>query len=492
MIRMYINNEEVVCDKTIEVKEEFLATSSTILKNCYPKSWEITKDYVNNFYFPKDYSKCLIYNDNNLIFCGVVKNTGNITLNPREPHYCDLQVLDFKTFLSEGETLDFVISEKTIEEAIQMVVDAVSQYGFVVGNIETTTANDIIGAYSTLNKTAYDVLQYLADVTQCRWFTRMIDEDTVAVDFYDADLMEQKDDIEYTKEFFEANNIQDIKFSYSTSDYRNKQIMLSEEIYGSIDYNEIVLSDGYSQNFLVSAKVGVLKNITVNGVQKTFATSEDKELGLVADFYYTVGSNAIESDDLYTAGTEIGVEFTPLVKGRQIVINDDEITRIGNQTGRNGIISRYETRNDSLSNDELNNIGQSYIKYKGKPEITLKVLTYNKDLYNIGNLVYFDAPLDDLKLTYMVKSKTTQIIATTGDIFYTYQLSSSYNSESAINYFDNQRAKASGNIQSGEYITRNIDIENSANIIWDNVNAEQIAIDGNNVLNSILNSPFTN
>ena len=44
MIRMYINNEEVVCDKDFTINEEFLATSSTTLKNCYPKSWETTKD----------------------------------------------------------------------------------------------------------------------------------------------------------------------------------------------------------------------------------------------------------------------------------------------------------------------------------------------------------------------------------------------------------------------------------------------------------------
>ena len=71
-------NEEVVCNNLIEINEEMLSTSSTILNNCYPKSWEETHDYVNNFYYPKDYSQCLIYHDETLIFCGVVKNTGNI------------------------------------------------------------------------------------------------------------------------------------------------------------------------------------------------------------------------------------------------------------------------------------------------------------------------------------------------------------------------------------------------------------------------------
>lgn len=490
MIKVYINNEEVVCNNNIDINEEMLATSSTILKNCYPKSWENDKDYVSRFYFPKDYSKCLIFNDNKLIFCGVVKNTGDISLNPREPHYCDLQVLDFKTFLSEGETLDFVISNKTIIEAIEMVVGAVSQYGFVVGNIKSTKIYDNIGAYSTLNKTAYDVLQYLANITMCRWFTRMVDENTVAIDFYDSDLMVEQDDIEYTQEYFEENNIQDITYSYSTNDYRNKQIMLSNEVYGNIDYNETFIANGYNNTFNTTNKIAVLKNVFVNNVAASIATIEDKEIGIVADFYYSVGTDVIESEDIYTAGTNIEVQYTPIVKGRQIITNNIEVNRIGNQTGRKGVISRYESRNDALSSEELNNIGQSYIKYKGKPEIILKVSTYNNDLYSIGNLVYFNAPLDDLKRQYMVKKKTTHIIANTGTIFYTYELSSSYNSESSINYFDNQRAKASGNIKSGEFITRNIDIENSATIIFNNVSI--IEVETGNILNAGLNAPLNN
>ena len=40
MIKMYIAGEEVVSDKEFAIKEEMLSASSTILNNCYPKSWE--------------------------------------------------------------------------------------------------------------------------------------------------------------------------------------------------------------------------------------------------------------------------------------------------------------------------------------------------------------------------------------------------------------------------------------------------------------------
>lgn len=488
-MNIYINGEEVLCDNVLEITEDMLQTSSTILDNCYPKAWEENRDYVSNFYFPKDYSKCKIIKNNELIFCGVVKNTGTISLDPYDPHYCSLQILDFKTFLSEGDTLDFVITDKTITEAITQVVNAIASYGFVVGDINILNPDDIIGAYSTLNKTAYDVFQYFADISQSRWSTRMIDENTIAIDFYDPTLMEEGETIEYNQEWWEEHNVQDLTFSYSTGDYRNKQIMLSDQVYGDVDYTDEILADGYSKTFLVQNNMAILKTATAGGVSCTIATSEEQEQGVVADFYYKVGSNEITTENSYLAATELVFTYTPLVKGRQVIYNNTEVERISNQTNRNGVISRYETRNDVLDSHELELVGESYIKYKGKAEISLTLKTYNEDLYNIGQVVEFDAPLDDLSTTYLVKQKKTTMYFASGDIFYEYVLSSNFNSENAINYFDNQRTKAAGNIKSGEYITRNIDIENVANIIFDNLTQTTLGT-GDNVLNCALNSPF--
>lgn len=494
-MRILINNEEVVCSNEIVITEEMLTTSSTILNNCYPKSWETDHDYISRFYYPKDYSKCLIYNGEDLLFCGVVKNTGDMSLNPREPHYANLQVLDFKTMLSEGNTLGFVISEKTVPEAIAQVVEAVSSYGVVVGNIDILNPDEVIGAYSTVDKTAYDVFQYLSEISQSKWTTRLVDENTIAVDFYDPTLMPQAEDIEYTKQYFEENNIESIEYSYGTYDYRNKQIMTSDQVYGSIDYTETILANGYERTFNTTTNIGNIKSIYVDGVAKTFGSSDDKEIGLDYNFYYTPGQTQIESNEnepIYASNSSIVITYTPLVKGRQIVYNNDEVNRISTQTNRNGVISRYENRNDVLSNDELISIGQTYIKYKGSAEINLTVSTYNYDLYNVGQLVYFNAPLDELKKTYMVKQKEMTIYTAKSQqyIFCKYTLTSSFNSEREVNYFDNQRNKAKGNISAGEYVTRNVDIENSANIIFNNLVIEEV--EAGNILNSALNFPLNN
>lgn len=62
MLKMTIDNEEVLSNNDISIKEEILSPSSTILNNVYPKSWELDKDYVSRFYYPKDYSKLNIQN----------------------------------------------------------------------------------------------------------------------------------------------------------------------------------------------------------------------------------------------------------------------------------------------------------------------------------------------------------------------------------------------------------------------------------------------
>ena len=195
--------------------------------------------------------------------------------------------------------------------------------------------------------------------------------------------MERAEDIQYTKEYFEENNIIDLSF-FGTRDYRNKQTILSDKVYGDIDTDEDIIANGYQTNYEASGIIGVLKNIYVNGVEKTIGTTTEKNpLGIYADFYYSPGGSIIEANDNYIAGTRIRVIYTPLVKGRQIVYNNSEINRINNQTGRNGTIARYETRNDILSSDELNQVAQTYIQYKGTPEIILTIKTKENMIYLI-------------------------------------------------------------------------------------------------------------
>lgn len=465
-MKIYIDGVEVLCDSDITIEQEFKNTSSVILNNVYPKSWEVDHDYVSNFYFPPSYSICTIYNDNNdLLFSGVVKNTGEIELNPRYPHFCNIQVVDFTTFLSEGKTLDFVISNRTISEAINDVVSSISGYNFQVGTIDLDSANDLMGAYSTLDKTAYDVFEYIADITGCRWFTEIVDETTVKINFIDADKLPPGTPIQYTTQFFEDYLINDMTFNYGTYDYRNRQVIIGDNVSANINQTESFNVSPYQTDFTLTQNVSSIISITLNGINQDFATNTEKEIGITADFYYTVGSNQLTSSSALSSGQTLVITYTPLIRGREVILNNNEIQRIANSTQTVGTISRYEKRNDSSTSEELQAIGQSYIKYKGVPEIELTVECRALN-WTVGQTVYFNAPLPELSTNYLVKKLSINYIRLTGEVFYTYELNSAFNDENAINYFDNQRYKNNGNIEEGQYINRDIDIENIANLIF--------------------------
>lgn len=485
-MKITIDSTEVVCADNFTINLEILNTPSVILNNVYPKSWETTKDYTTYFYHPEDYSQCVIEDDDeNLLFCGLVKNSGQISLNPRHPHYSTLQILDYKDFLSQGETLDIVIANKTILEAIQQIIDIIAPYGFELGNVDILNGDDIIGAYSTKDKTAYDVFNYLADITQSKWTTRVIDKGQVAIDFYDPTLMPQGTAIQYTQTFFKDNKIDDITYNYGTWNYRNKQVMTSQQVIGNVLQNELITYDGYATQLMTELPIGYIDKITVNGIEKTFTTTDQKDLGITADFYYTISNNYFEKNMIINTGTIIEIYYLPIIEGRQVITNQPEINRVANATGVKGVVARYETRNDAITSTELQKIGQSYIKYKGVPEINLTVKT-RSNLWEIGQRVQFNAPINELKTEYMVKRKQINYLVNADTIFYTFELTSSFNSESAINYFDNQRAKANGNIKEGQSISRNEDIETSANIIFYDTTATEISITPNNELQSDL------
>lgn len=491
-MKIIIGNTEVIAGKTITIEEELLNPSSIVLQNVYPKSWETTHDYTQ-FWFAEDFSKCSIYDDNNnLTYAGIVRTTGNVNLSPYQPHYVDLQVIDFKTLLSEGKTFDFVLTDITVNDAITKIINEISSYNFKKGNIKLgNQGTQKIESYSTEDQTAYDLFQYISEITSSIWFTRYNPaDDNVYIDFYLVENLPRANDIEYTKNYFETNDIRDITYNYSTNDYRNKQIINSNEVGADIDSIEYLLTDGVNTTFTLDKNVYDIVSIQMfmgnSWVNKTFTTTDQKELGADADFYYKRGSNTLETENSFDANIRIKVDYYPYVRGREVAQNVNEINRITTAIGRNGTLTRYEDRNDVESSEELQQIAQTYLKFKGRAEIDLTIKSGNGNLFNLGDNVYFNAPINDLKLDYVVKSKKSELVINDKEsgnkVFeeYEYTLNSNYNEEMLLNFFDNQRRKVQGNLQEGDIIQRDIDIENTLNIIFDNFNVSSISFDADN------------
>lgn len=418
---------------------------------------------------------------NNIIFSGVVKNSGNINLNPRYPHYATLQLLDYKTLLSEGDNLNYVLEKQNVKDAIREVTSGLD--GFMVGDL--LIADTEMAAYNCNEKTPYDVFEYISEITNSIWFTKAISEDIVTINFYSNDNLPVAENIEYTTEYFTDHNIQDIKYSYSANDYRNKQVITNEKAVSALTQTENITY--YNASINTTYPIASIVSITNGTKNYTFATETAKSIGQYANIYYRYNSTSLNVDTGVKVGETLTITYYPIVVSRQVAYNETEINRIAAATGRNGTIARYEKRTDTTDEKALTQIAQTYLDYKGVPEITLTLKSYYQDILDIGQKVFFNGPLEDLKTNYLVTDKQIEMTTTADQqvIFYTYKLSSSFNDESSLNFFDNQRRKLEGNIEEGEFIPRYIDLPSSTNIIFYDINSSEIPIP-NDVLDGIL------
>lgn len=404
----------------------------------------------------------------NLLFSGVIKNSGNIELNPRFPHYSTLQALEYSNFLSEGETLNYVLEEQSISEAIKTIISGLD--GFLVGDILIN--DDIIAPYNCNEKTPFDVFQYLAEISGSLWITKSLTEKTVLISFYAPDNIPSAENIEYTTEYFKEKKIQDISYSYSSNNYRNKQIIVNDKAKASVPQIEMIIYEG--NDIYVNYSIDTVKSIKNGSTEYSVSINNSGE---ITYFYYDYGSNKISVNSSIPTGTVLTIEYYPIVALREVSYNQTEIDRIKGLTSGSGIISRYEKRTDTNNAEALNQIAQSYITYKSVPEIILKVVSYDKDIFEIGSQTIFEAPLQDLRTNYLVKSKNIEMIIAGNQRFtrYVYELSSSFNDENAINFFDNQRRKIEGNLNEGEYISRYIDIPSMTNITFYGATIEEMS-----------------
>lgn len=618
-ITMYINDEEVVCDKQFEIIENIANNNTAVLKNCYPRNWEWSKDYKSLYYFPEDYSKFELYIGNTLAFYGVVKRSNSMTLNPFQPHFTDLQVIDYKTFLSETKQLDFVITDKTIEQAFNRIFDEIEFQANLNLNIGAKK-DETIYRYSTKDKTIADCFNYLCSLTGSTWYfdnegeigfsiilgnlhktyvsncefelmyktptdnyetkksynreATINAEGSIYVDYFytteDVDFIKIQpqqpiggfnyaflnpylvqghyydiplgsmatiislpstveagnyiyykqgkliafnpttntevdvtpsdnsfkalfkgnrtnsttikvvDDenmnvvnINYGQEFFENYNIVDMSYNLSSSDYRNKQNIVADNIKGNNTITETFWLDGISNKILLEQAVGGVNELKINGENMKVVSQEIKDNGEEYDAYYVRGSNELNLKNSNKKGDYLKIIYYPDLSLNLSITEDKEVDRIKNNTETTGIISRYEKRSDVSKVEDMNRIAESYLKYKGKGDYTITIQTFNKELAHLGDKIQLTTT-EDLKFLedeYFVKAITEQYNTNNADskayIFRTYTLVNNFNFEYATNYFDNQRAKLIGNIQDGQYIDRNIEIIDEINITFE-------------------------
>lgn len=331
-VLMLIDNVPVVCSNEFEIVEQLTNTSTIVLKNCYPQLWETTHDYVNKFYMPKDYSRFELYINLELVFVGVVKRQQAMDLSPSKFHGATLQVLDYKTFLSEGEQLNFVIVNSTIQSCIEQILEKYSDYNFELGdlNVSADKLNQVVNNYNCNEKTPYDCLTYFANLVQAVWKTRYnTDDDKTYIDFYEIDQLPEGQTLYYDKDWANENSIIDLKYSFNTNDYRNKQIITADQVGSNIQDTDTFFCNGSQRVFKMEYPIYKIVSAKLNGVN--LKVMSQHIVGQRANAYYEIGTDELELVSTPEAGNQLDVVYIPMIAGRQIVKNEIEIDRIHTQ-----------------------------------------------------------------------------------------------------------------------------------------------------------------
>ena len=87
----------------------------------------------------------------------------------------------------------------------------------------------------------------------------------------------------------------------------------------------------------VPQQIGTMPTLDNN--QISIASNVDKQNGITANLYYTVGSNEIELDMDVLPTQRLFIQYDAMIPGRVTVLNTNEIDRISNQLNNTGIIS---------------------------------------------------------------------------------------------------------------------------------------------------------
>ena len=421
MLKMTIDNEEVLSNNDISIKEEILSPSSTILNNVYPKTWEQDKDYVSRFYYPKDYSKL---------------NIQNFSVTPEEAG-TTIQV-------NESATLTDVDTSK--ESRVLRVLGNTSQEQYTGKNllhqdqyITTRTTNGITftnngdGTFSiTGTATANASIQILGGASQIGL------ESGKTYYFYSSKPYNSTDfnlSIPFaqdgTQKYLTANNtittsgtLTNIKLSFwadngTTVNAKNVKLMLVEG--SSAGTYEPYVGETTSPNPSFPQPVNVVSGdneIKING--KNLFQSE---------FIPTPTStpNAILKAGTYTLSTCDGNNFVTNVYFRLLDMNNNLVNENGHLTSTNTQIN-FSTS----SNYYLGGSGNSYITFTIDNDYKIGIGLLNTDgtrqvmLTTGSEVVRTYEPY--IGNTYPINLPVENLFDTSSSIWYSANSSASYDS----------------------------------------------------------------
>lgn len=396
----------------------------------------------------REFTFAELWQDNQLIYFGIVNDTGRFSLFPNKLKTFSVVITDFRKFLSSTNPINKLYRNKTPQEIVNDVVEFLNEEKISIGKLNFTN-NEPIQAYSSVNKNAYQILKNVITKLSNSFLYFTIENNKILINYKSEEDMKNISPIKLDSndlQFLKTFKIKDIVFENETYDYANFLTYTSENIVSTFPTTEYDLL--INENIYLKSKP-----ITIDSdIEKTFIISQDgtkrkaiflneKNVtsGKIYDFLYNPENNILKSNESIR-GQKLTITYYTKGKVTFQDKNSKEIVEISKISGTNGIVAKYDKFNDlSYSNDLLRQL-KTDLEQFSSPNRKI-IITSEEPIWELTDVVEVQFNIEEVDGLYLVHSVNgkSQIIGESGKMQeYEYELKQTKNFDNIINKFDNQ------------------------------------------------------
>lgn len=456
-LHLIINNEEYDFDKKISFNLHPTNSNSITFNKVIRKVDNVYPKNVTNPKIPNTYSLAQVYDENNLIFFGIVNATGRFSLMPNEIKTFSVEVVDVRKWLSILKPVNLIFYDASPLDIIVNMLSELNENILQIGEIHFTN-DKRIKAYSLMNKTPYQILkEVIAPITNSYlYFT--VKKNKLLINFKSWDDFNNNHiftfDINNHK-FLEENQILSINYENNNEGYANIINYSSDNIVSNKPkIEEIKLADTIEYSLLNNVYNWEYTNCYIydplnplSSKQNVKFAIEDNENILVYDVMWSRDSNTIKvREGLLNQNLTLHLEYYIKTYWSITLTDNDEVSKVANLTNTKGEVYLGDKFNDLLYSEDLLRKTTHKLSIAAKPRHTL-IIESRKPLFKILDNIDVVTNNDEINGSYVCHTIQGDFEANNKMIFgvYTYTLKQTLDFDDFTNLFDNQSYRTNFN-----------------------------------------------
>lgn len=461
-IKLIINGIEMDFSNNFSVSDHPTNFSSMTFHEVIPKDKNFYPENLKVQNYAEEFSIGEVYAGDQLIFFGIVNSTGRLNLNPFVPKTKTIEIADFRKWLSIQKPIPLLFFNEFPENFVNVLIEKLNESKIIAGILDFST-NELIGAYSTVDKSPYQVLkEVIAKQTNSLLYFQINDKQQITINYKSNDTL--ANDIEPLKidlnnlDLLKEYKILNIEFESNADKYSNiVKVESSNIITNLVTEENFTIFD--KDSFTLNNNIGKVSNNIANTYIYKLSTPTIKQNvisideafykeGQYYDVLYKIGNNIIKVNKKYLNKDYI-LNFGYFTKRKTSVelSNTEEIARVASFSTTKGEVYRYERLNDLTNFNDLLKATKSNLEIYKNIEKTIYI-TSEIPLYEILDVVEVISGEDDkVSGLYLVHEIAAEINAssikdTINNNFilpvFTTILKATKNTDNIVNEFDNQ------------------------------------------------------